>query len=140
MTKTIRWTIAIAGLWAVTASAADVHVGINLGIPAPPIVVAAPPRLVVVPGAPTVQYAPDLQLNYFSYGGQYYAYNDGGWFTAHDVGAPWVYLPRPRVPRALLAVPAGYYRVPPGHHHRDWDRGRHDDRHDRGRHRGHGRR
>jgi hypothetical protein len=113
------------------ASAADVHVGINVGIPAPPaIVVPSPPRLVVVPSTPAVQYAPDVGANFFFYGGQYYTYDNGAWFIASAYNGPWVYAPR--VPRPLLIVPARYYHAPPRYYggHRRYYRGHGHDHHD----------
>jgi hypothetical protein len=134
-----------------TPVAAEVHVGINIGIPAPPaFVVPAPPRLVVVPTTPAVRYAPDLSMNYFFYGDRYYTFHEGAWFMSPSYGGPWEYVERVRVPRQVLIVPSRYYRVPPGHARRvyrheergehghghdrdDHDRGRGHD-HDRGRH------
>jgi len=96
------------------AAAADVHVGINIGIPAPPpIVVTAPPRLVVVPTTPAVRYAPDISFNFFAYGGRYYTAHEGAWFVATAYGGPWTYVER--APHAVRIVPARYYRIPPGH-------------------------
>jgi hypothetical protein len=105
------------------ADAADVHVGVNIGIPAPPpIVFEAPPRLVVVPGVPTVHYAPDVSVNFFAYGGRYYTYDDGAWFVSDYDRGPWSYVERRYVPGPVLHVPTRYYRVPPrlvggGHWH-----------------------
>lgn len=115
----------------VPARAADVHVGINVGIPAPPVIaVPAPPRLIIVPSTPAVQYAPDVGANFFFYGGQYYTYNDGAWFSASAYNGPWVYARH--VPRPLLVVPARYYHAPPryygGHRSHGHDRRRHGDR------------
>lgn len=107
------------------AEAADVHVGVHIGVPAPPpIVFQAAPRLVVVPGAPRVYYAPDVSVNFFSYGGRYYTYDDGNWFVARDYGGPWSYVAPRYVPHAIVVVPHRYYHVPPrvvggGH----WDHG-----------------
>jgi len=120
--------------------AADVHVGINIGVPPPPpIVVEAPPRLVVVPAVPAVRYAPDLSLNFFFYGGRYFTFHNNAWFVTTTYGAPWVYVPTVEVPRAVRVVPARYYRIPPGqakklhgkhpgkhHGHDDWDEPHHD--------------
>jgi hypothetical protein len=122
----IASSLTIAAALSGAANAADVHVGIHLGVPAPPpVVFEAPPRLVVVPGAPHVHYAPDVSVNFFSYGGRYYTYDDGNWFVASDYGGPWGYVERRYVPQEILVVPHRYYRVPPrlvggGH----WDRGR----------------
>jgi len=99
------------------AQAADIQVGINIGIPAPPaIVVPAPPRLVVVPTTPAVRYAPDLSVNFFLYGGSYYTFSDGAWFIASAYDGPWSYVERVRVPRPVLVVPYRYYRMRSGGH------------------------
>jgi hypothetical protein len=72
---------------AVSASAADVRIGVNIGVPAPvvvapapPVVVAPPPPVVVAPGAPV----------YF-YGNGYYTFYNGAWFVAEHHGGPWGY-------------------------------------------------
>src|SRR5437667_273163 len=72
-----------AGLLAAPARAADVHIGINIGVPPPPppVVVEAPPPLLVVPRTP-VYYAPALPYNYFYYGGLYYTLHEDHWFYA----------------------------------------------------------
>jgi hypothetical protein len=73
------------------AMGADVHVGINVAVPAPPtIVFDSPPRLVVVPEAPQVLYAPDIQVSFFSYGGRYYSYDAGigSWLPRRAVHGP----------------------------------------------------
>jgi hypothetical protein len=49
-------------LWGASAMASDVNMNIDLGVP--PIVLTAPPQLVVVPGTP-VYYAPDVSANLF---------------------------------------------------------------------------
>ncbi len=112
----------VIGLLALTLAAtghtADVHIGINIGVPPPPppIVVEAPPPLVVVPRTP-VYYAPDVPYNFFYYDGAYYVLHDGHWFSAASAHGPWVFVER--VPRPILTVPVGYYKAPPGHwkHH-----------------------
>ncbi len=107
---------------------ADVQVGVHIGIPAPPVLTfQAPPRLVVVPGMPHVHYAPDVAVNFFSYGGRYYTYDDGNWFVARSDDGPWGYVEHRHVPAPLLRVPNRYYHVPPrlvggGHWDRDHDR------------------
>ncbi len=101
------------------------RVDVHVAIPAPPsIVIEAPPRLVVVPGVPTVHYAPDLHYNYFEYGGRYYSYHEGAWFASSTYGGPWTYVERVSVPRPVLGVPVRYYRVPPHDHHHGHGNGR----------------
>jgi hypothetical protein len=105
---------AMAVLAGGSGARADVQINIGIGMPAPPaIVLPAPPRLVVVPSTPAVRYAPDLDVNYFVYGGRYYTFHDGAWFMASVWSGPWAYVETVRVPRAIRIVPARYYRVPP---------------------------
>lgn len=98
-------------LWPLDARA-GVNVNVNIG--PPPIVLAAPPALVVVPGS-TVYYAPDVSINLFSYRGRFYSFHDGAWFYATSHRGPWAAIAIERVPRPVVAVPVTYYRVPPGH-------------------------
>ena len=108
----------IALALSVTPSVAgDVRVGVNIGVPAPPpppILLPAPPRVVIVPNSP-VYYAPGVDFNLFVYGGRYYTLHNGSWFYARSHGGPWVFIAPDRVPRPVFAVPAPYYKVPPGH-------------------------
>jgi hypothetical protein len=103
-------------LW--PAAAADVRIGVHIGVPGvvvappPPVVVApapvvvAPPPVVVAPGAPV-----------YYYGTHYYTHYNGAWFLGPDHGGPWMHVPRSRVPRPIIAVPHAYLRVPPGRAH-----------------------
>jgi len=109
--------LAVTGFPVATALAAQVNVGVNIGIPAPPpppIVLAAPPRVVVVPNSP-VSYAPSVDFNLFVYGGRYYTFHDGAWFYASRHSGPWTFIATERVPRPVIGVPVTYYKIPPGH-------------------------
>jgi hypothetical protein len=124
----MRHLLAIAAglsLMAASPAAADgVRIGVSAPVPAPPTVVITPPRppvvvmarpqLVVVPGSP-VFYAPGASMNFFAYGGRYYTFHEGAWFVATTYGMPWVTIAPAKVPRPVLAVPAAYYKIPPGH-------------------------
>src|SRR5262245_35908409 len=93
----------------------NVNIGLDVGAPPPPppdFVLPAPPHLVVVPDSP-VFYAPRLSINLFAYGGRYYTYDHGAWFTAPYYSGPWSFIPFARVPERVRAVPVAYYRVPP---------------------------
>ena len=65
----------IALLAAAPAALAQVQVHVDIGIHLP-----APPRLIVVPQVPAVQYvpAPAAPSNLFFYNGQYWAFATGG--------------------------------------------------------------
>ena len=103
----------LAGLPRIGESAVDVHIGVNL---------PAPPRFVVVPGAPAVAYAPGVRANYFRYGSHFYVYDNGGWYVSNGYNGPWAVIDPVYVPRPILAVPVRYYRRPPS----DWRRYRRD--------------
>lgn len=87
---------------------AQVHIDIGIRLP-------APPQLVVVPEVRTVQYVPTVSANLFFYGGQYWAYANGGWHVSRAYNGPWIVVGPQFVPRPVLLVPVSYYRVPPGH-------------------------
>jgi len=111
----IALALTATGLPITEAVAADVNVGINIGVPAPPrIVLAAPPPVVVVPNTP-VSYVPSVNFNLFVYSGRYYTFHDGAWFQATSHSGPWAFIATERVPRPVVAVPVTYYKVPPGH-------------------------
>ena len=140
----------VAGLLLAASVPAHARVDVHVAIPAPPsIVIDAPPRVVVVPGVPAVQYAPDLGYDYFVYGGRYYTYHSGAWFVSSAYGGPWTYVRN--VPRPFLSVPSRYYHHRVAYSHRGW-RGhphghakrvhsrhhyRHSHHHDHGHHHGH---
>lgn len=119
-------------------AAADVRVGINLSVF---------PDLVPVPGYP-VYYAPGVGANFFFYEGDYWLYDNDGWYTSPWYDGPWEYVHPDFVPVYILRIPVRYYRAPPPyfwgwhrdspprwgrywgphweHNHRGWD---HWDRH-----------
>lgn len=136
MKRIVGCCAVLVALGSMPAVAGDVHVGINIGVPPPPVVVGPPPALVAVPTTPAVSYAPDVAVNLFFYGGHYYTFEHGAWFVAPTYGAPWTYVERVHVPRPVLVVPTRYYKVPPGHWKKMYGdrRGKH-----RGRDHGHGR-
>jgi hypothetical protein len=94
-----------------SATASDVKINIGLGVP--PIVLTAPPQLVVVPGTP-VYYAPDVSANLFFYKGRYYTVANSVWSMAPAYGGPWTVIQIGQVPAPVVAVPVEYYKIPPG--------------------------
>lgn len=110
----------------------QVHIDINL---------PGPPRLVPVPSSPAIAYAPGVNANYFSYGGEYYVFSDGAWYASRRYNGPWFAVRPEVVPRPLLGVPVRYYHRPPAawrqwrreaaprwdaHYGRRWDERRHE--------------
>jgi hypothetical protein len=88
---------------------APAQVRVDIGIHLP-----SPPSLVIVPGTP-VYYAPQAPANVFLYGHQYWAFNNGGWYTGPNWTGPWVVVEPAVVPVPVLRVPVRYYPAPPGH-------------------------
>jgi hypothetical protein len=95
----------------VPARASDVK--INIGVGVPPLVLSAPPQLVVVPGTP-VYYAPEVSANLFFYKGRYYTVANGVWSRAPAYNGPWAVIQIGQVPAPVAAVPVEYYKIPPG--------------------------
>jgi len=92
------------------------RVSINIGIPLPPpFVFSAPPPVVVIPGT-NVYFCPDLEADIFFYGGNWYRPYEGRWYYASSYNGPWVVADISRVPRVLVSLPPGAWRVPPGYH------------------------
>lgn len=113
MTETTLIALALVGsLVAPVPARADVNAGVNVARP-PVLVIAAPPRLVAVPGSP-VFYSPTANDTLFAYGGGYYTVHGGTWFFAASPGSAWNIIATDRVPRPVLAVPATYYKISPG--------------------------
>jgi hypothetical protein len=116
--------VAFLMLMAAAPRPADAQVHVEIGIHLP-----APPPLVVVPRVPSVRYVPQASFNLFVYGGQYWAFVDGGWYVSAAHHGPWMVVAPQFVPRPLLLVPVRYYRARPSHwkqwHHQApprWDR------------------
>jgi hypothetical protein len=111
--RTIATGLVIVSAGALCATSAHAG-GIAVPVPPPPMIIAEPPRVVVVPGSP-VYYAPGVDFNLFVYHRHYYRFHEGAWFIAPAHGGPWKHMVQARVPAPVLAVPVAYYRIPPGH-------------------------
>jgi len=84
---------------------AEVSVSINIG--PPPIVVAEPPTVVLVPQS-KVYFVPDPQVDVFFYGGYWWSPRGERWYRAQAYKGPWVVMERTRVPRAVIYMPRDY--------------------------------
>jgi hypothetical protein len=134
-------SILLMTIFAPVAANAEVNVTVN--VPLPPLVIPAPPGLVVIPGT-YVYYPPDVGVDIFFYHGYWYRPHHGYWYRSRGYNGPWRTIAVNRVPRAVYGVPPGfrhgpmYERVPYGQVKKNW-RGWERDRHwDRGRHDGRG--
>lgn len=84
---------------------AEVSVNINLG--PPPIVVAEPPGIVLIPGS-QVYFVPDPQIDVFFYGGYWWSPRGDRWYRSRAYNGPWGVIGRDRVPRAVIYMPPDY--------------------------------
>jgi len=128
-----------AGLMGPAPAHADVSIGINVAVPAPPPVVVTAPQLVVVPGS-SVYYAPGVSYNLFVFGGRYYSFHEGAWFYSPTGRGGWTVVAPERVPRPVLSVPVTYYKIPPGHARKMHDDGGHPGKGGKGHGKGKGKR
>jgi hypothetical protein len=95
-----------AGFAAQWASA-GVNVNVNLGVPLAPVVVAAPPALVLIPGTP-VYFAPEVDVDIFFTDGYWWTSREGHWCRARGYEGPWVAVGPKHVPRSVILVPRNY--------------------------------
>ncbi len=113
-TEAVTVGLAMVLLFAGSANADNVSIGISTPSVNFGLNVGSPPPLVAVPQLP-VYYAPSLPHNYFVYGDYYYLFHGGTWFYSGQYNGPWVALVIHQVPRPILSVPVTYYKIPPGH-------------------------
>ena len=90
--------------WTKMASA-EVRVNINLG--PPPIVIAEPPEVVVMPGA-RVSFVPGLEFDVFFYNGYWWSPRGNQWYRARAYNGPWGIINRRYVPASVSRVPKDY--------------------------------
>lgn len=122
-------------LGAPLATAQDVSVAIDIGVP-PPISFAAPPDVVVVPSGESYVYMVPNRVGLYFYGGHWYRYHLGHWFRSDIYNGSWGLIDIGLVPSFVLDIPPEYPRFLPRGYHRlhygdfyrnwnSWDRDRH---------------
>jgi len=126
-----------------TPVAANAEVNVTVNVPLPPLVIPAPPGLVVIPGS-YVYYPPDVGVDIFFYHGYWYRPHHGHWYRSQGYNGPWRTIAVNRVPRAVYGIPPGfrhgprYEHVPYGQVKKNWRAWERDRHWDRGRHEGGG--
>jgi hypothetical protein len=106
------------------------------GDPTPPAALTTQnPDLVVVPSGEAQVYMVPNTVGVYFYGGTWYRYHHGVWFTANEYNAPWAVVQTPVVPSFVVGIsptyalylPPAYYRIHYNDFHshwRSWDRER----------------
>jgi len=127
----------LAGVTALDA-VADVRVNLNLG--PPPIAVAQPPEVVLVPGS-QVYFVPDVDYDVFYYNGYWWSPRGDRWYRARGYDGPWRVVGRRYIPAPVYRVPRDYRRMYYRERHVPYGEWRHRREHwreERGEHRGRG--
>jgi len=131
---------------------AEVNLNINIG--SPPVVVAEPAEVVLIPGS-GVYFVVDTGPDLFFHAGFWWSPRGDRWYRSRVYNGPWVVVEHRIVPLQVIRVPRDYrgrYKkakhVPYGqwkksHYRKSHDNGRHGDDNDRNHHkksgkRGHG--
>lgn len=150
------------GIWAIVVvlflsclpknGLAEVNLNINIG--SPPVVVAEPAEIVLIPGS-GVSFVADGGPDLFFYAGFWWSPRGDRWYRSRVYNGPWIVVERHHVPAQVVWVPKDYrarYRkvkhVPYGQwkkahykksHKNDLHGGHHDSKHHKnGGKRGHG--
>ncbi|NLT66822.1 MAG: hypothetical protein GXX84_09480 [Acidobacteria bacterium] len=87
------------------ALAGGINININLG--PPPIVVAHPPAVVMVPNS-RVYFVPDPTIDIFFYDGYWWSPRGTRWYRAKSYRGPWVVIGASVVPSAVVYMPRNY--------------------------------
>lgn len=96
-------------------NSAEVNVSIGIGVPAPqvvipappPVVVPAPPPVVVIPGT-YVYFALDFGVDIFFYHGYWYRPHYGHWYRSEGYNGPWYNIKGRRVPYVVRNLPPDF--------------------------------
>lgn len=86
-------------------TAAQVQVDINIG--PPPIMVAAPPAVVMVPHS-QVYFVPDPHVDVFFYNGYWWSPRGNQWYRSRAYKGPWGVVEQRYVPAPVHRVPRDY--------------------------------
>ncbi len=90
--------------------AGGVDVGVNLNIGPPPVVVAEPPAMVMVPNT-SVYFVPEANFDVFFCNGYWWSPRGGRWYRSRAYNGPWRHMDRRFVPRPVFGVPHDYRRI-----------------------------
>lgn len=96
---------AIFALGGTREASAEMQVNINIG--PPPIVVAEPPEVVLVPRS-QVYFVPHPEIDVFFYNGYWWSPRGDRWYRARAYNGPWGVVARRYVPGPVVRVPRDY--------------------------------
>ncbi|MCL5965993.1 MAG: hypothetical protein M1550_02040 [Deltaproteobacteria bacterium] len=110
-----------------SAPTASAEVNVNINIGPPPVVVAEPPEMVVIPRT-MVYFAPGVDVELLFYRGWWWTPRGGRWYRARAYNGPWVVIGPRYVPVEIVRLPRDYRtvyirerHVPYGLLKKDWE-------------------
>ena len=86
---------------------ARVNVGVNVNIGPPPIVVAEPPEVVLVPGS-QAYFVPGLDFDVFFYNDYWWSPRGDHWYRSRAYNGPWRTVERRFIPGPVFRIPHDY--------------------------------
>lgn len=89
---------------------AGVDVGVSINLGPPPIVVAEPPAVVLVPRS-QVYFVPGVEFDVFFHNGYWWSPRGDRWYRARAYNGPWRVVERRHIPAPVLRVPRDYRSV-----------------------------
>lgn len=111
----------------VREASAGVNVGIGINLGPPPIVVPAPPEVVMVPSS-RVYFVPGVDFDVFFYNGYWWSPRGDRWYRSRAYDGPWRIIDHRYIPGPVYRVPHDYRHRYVGERHipyRDWREHRH---------------
>ncbi len=107
MNKLCYPILIIAAFLPVAQMEAAAEVNVNINFSPPPVVVAEPPAVVMVPHS-QVYFVPDPHVDVFFYGGFWWSPRGEVWYRAKAYNGPWIVVDRYYVPAPIHHVPRDY--------------------------------
>jgi hypothetical protein len=104
----LLWALLVCG--AAGTALAGVNLDVNINIGPPPIVVPAPPEVVLIPDY-GVYFVPGVEFDVFFYNGYWWSPRGDRWYRARAYDGPWRIVGRRYVPRPVFRVPHDYRSV-----------------------------
>jgi hypothetical protein len=83
-----------------TPGHSQVNVNVRIGDPPPPVIVHAPPTMVLLP-EPQTYVAVGVPYDIFFVDGRYYYLHESHWFWGPAYGGPWTFVTVERLPPGL---------------------------------------
>ncbi|MFA6431326.1 MAG: hypothetical protein WCV91_02950 [Candidatus Margulisiibacteriota bacterium] len=91
------------------AGSAQAEISVNINIGPPPIVVAAPVEVVMMPTG--IYFVPGISFDVFFYNGYWWSPRGDRWYRSGQYNGPWGVIQRNYVPAYLFKVPKNYREV-----------------------------